>query len=74
MNNERRKKIKILCTELNLCLNLLDDIKNEEQDSFDNMAENLQYSMRGDTIQENIDTLEDLYDRIEETISELESL
>lgn len=74
MNNERRKKIKTLCEELRLCLDLLDSIKEEEEESFDSMAENLQYSSRGDTLQENISTLEESYDNIEDIINELINL
>lgn len=74
MNNERRKKIKTLCEELRLCLDLLDSIKEEEEESFDSMAENLQYSSKGDTLQENISTLEEAYDNIEDIINELINL
>lgn len=74
MNNERRKKIKTLCEELRLCLDLLDSIKEEEEESFDSMAENFQYSSRGDTLQENISTLEEAYDNIEDIINELINL
>lgn len=74
MNNERRKKIKELCKKLNICLDVLENIKDEEQDSYDNLSDNLQYTRRGEIIQENVDALDEIYDKINEIIDDLNSL
>ena len=59
MNNIRRKQISNLIValerlnnnysqkELDKCKDTLEDIKNEEEEAFDNMPEGLQYSQRG---------------------------
>ena len=59
MNNARRKKIEILISWLvqleddfdegwlNKCISMLEDIKGEEEEAFENMPEGLQYSARG---------------------------
>ena len=71
MNNIRRKKISKLICELEIlsnnysrewisrCIGILDDIKNEEEEAFDNMPEGLQYSSRGMEAEAAIDNLEE---------------
>ena len=81
MNNIRRKQIKYLIKalerlnndyskeELDECKDTLEDIKNEEEEAFDNMPEGLQYSQRGmdseaaiDSMYDAIGYLEDAYE------------
>ena len=47
------------------CCSDLMSIQMDEQDSFDNMPESLQYSERGDRMQENIDNLDECMDMID---------
>lgn len=61
MNNQRR-------TLLQKIVNKLEDILCDEQDAFDNMPENLQDAKKGDTVQENIDQLNEAKDILEEII------
>jgi len=51
---------------------LLEDVRDEEQDAYDNMPEGLQYSERGDMMQEAIDSLDEAVDNIDEVVSYLE--
>ena len=78
MNNIRRKRISKLIRELeilnnnyspkwiNRCIGILDDIKNEEEEAFDNMPEGLQYSSRGMDAEVAIDNLEEALGYLEE--------
>lgn len=80
MNNVRRKKISKLINELeilndnynqewlNRCIGVLEDIKNEEEEAFDNMPEGLQYSSRGIDAEAAIDNLEEALGYLEEAI------
>ena len=69
MNNNRLKKILSIITSMNSIEEELIDILNEEQEYFDNMPENLQYSSRGERAENAIDNLEEsiesLYSSIE---------
>ena len=78
MNNIRRKKISILIGELknlnkNYCLEqmdkcivVLENIKNEEEEAFDNLPEGLQYCPRGMDSEAAIDNLEESLGYLEE--------
>ena len=80
MNNVRRKKISKLINELeilndnynqewlNRCIGVLENIKNEEEEAFDNMPEGLQYSSRGMDAEAAIDNLEEALGYLEEAI------
>ncbi len=78
MNNVRRKKIYDLQTLLELlktsfnqatlqtCINLLEDIKSDEEDAYDNMPESLQCSARGIASEESIERLEEALEYLNE--------
>ena len=80
MNNVRRKKISKLINELeilndnynqeclNRCIGVLEDIKNEEEEAFDNMLGGLRYSSRGIDAEAAIDNLEEALGYLEEAI------
>ena len=52
----------------------IERVKGEEELAYDNMPENLQYSDRGETSQEAIDCLEEVYNNMEEIIDLLEEV
>ena len=66
MNKRRRLSIKTAISYLDMALDLIRNAKYEEQDSLDNMPENLQSSERCDAMEEAIDNLEDAISSIEE--------
>ena len=78
MNKARRKKISDLVQrlvrlkndynyeELNKCIAILSDIKNEEEEIFDNMPEGLQYSTRGVDSESAIDSMNEALEQLEE--------
>lgn len=77
MNKSRRKKIAVVINNLEEITNydLIESIKDEiedilweENDAYDNMPENLQYSIRGEESSEAIDNLQEAVDLLEEAI------
>lgn len=61
--------------EIDRLNNYLEDVKNnielicdDEQESFDNMPENLQYSMKGEKIEENINLMNDILNLFDDII------
>lgn len=81
MNNARRKSIKTLKSRIEAILVEINDIHDnleivldEEQDAFDNMPENLQYSERGENSSNAIDSLTEAISNLEEAISNLEEI
>lgn len=74
MNKQRRNEISKIVSELEILKSRLNDVLSEEQNVFDNMPENLQYSMRGEESQEAIDNIEEAVSDIEEAISLLEDI
>ena len=75
MNNARRKELKNLIGQLGriqdegdlyACINDLEDIKYEEECSYDNIPENLQSSQRASESEEAIDNLEDALNLLNE--------
>lgn len=82
MNKSRRKRIAVAIRDLkkttkhNFIDNYIDFIKDEiedilweENDAYDNMPENLQYSIRGEESSEAIDNLQEAVDLLEEAIN-----
>lgn len=75
MNKARRKELSKLSNELNIirdkddlysCINTLESIKDDEQDYYDNIPENLQYSQRAEDSETAIDNLEEALDLLYE--------
>ena len=78
MNNSRRNQISNLIgalehlsnnysqEELDKCKDILEDIKNEEEEAFDNMPEGLQYSQRGMDSEAAIENLNEALEYLEE--------
>lgn len=83
MNKARRKRIASVIHTLENIIDYdliesakdeLEDILWEEQDAYDNMPENLQYSMRGEESSDAIDSLQEAVDILEEAIDTLSQL
>lgn len=76
MNKSRRKRIAAVISTLeNVGYDIIEsardeieDILWEEEDAYDNMPENLQYSMRGEESSEAIDNLQEAVDKLEEAL------
>jgi hypothetical protein len=80
MNKARRGQLRTLSAKLSCivsiddkaaldeCISMLEDIKWDEEDYFDNMPENLQGSMRGCESEEAIDNMDQALDALNEAI------
>ena len=71
MNKARRKRVSAVVkmlwhNKIEEAKAELEDILWDEQDAFDNMPENLQYSMRGEESQECIEAMESALDILRE--------
>ena len=87
MNKSRRKRIAVAIRDLkkttkhNFIDNYIDFIKDEiedilweEDDAYNNMPENLQYSIRGEESSEAIDNLQEAVDKLDEAIDILNDI
>ena len=79
MNKQRREKIlkgklDFAKTELKQLSSELSSILNEEQDTFDNMPEELQSSYRGMCSEDAIDSMEEASDKLDEVIELLNEI
>lgn len=59
MNKERRDRLSDVIASLEEAKDLLEDVKNDEQDAFDNMPVGLQCSERGSKMEDYIELMED---------------
>ena len=74
MNKQRRNEISSIMTELEVLKSRLESVHMEEEMVFDNMPENLQYSMRGEESQEAIDCMSEAISNLEEAIDQLNEI
>lgn len=72
MNKQRRKDLLDVAESLQEALDRLSEVRDEEQEAFDNMPESLQYGSRGDAMQEAIDTMDEWEGEIDEIKSRIE--
>lgn len=86
MNKQRRKTIygiirlfellldtdekEFLLEKCRLYKSKIECVQSDEEDAFDNMPENLHYSMRGEESEEAIDSLQNAYDALDDLSNE----
>ena len=74
MKEERLKTLKHCLNMIQNAHDVLEEVRDEEQDAFDNLPEGLQYSERGDMMQDAVDTLDEAIDYLYDVLSSLESV
>lgn len=81
MNNNRRKQLEIIKSDLQKEINNIKSISSglssilyEEQDAFDNMPEGLQSSYRGMFSEDAIDSMEEASEKLDEAIELLSDI
>lgn len=72
MNKQRQKDLLDVAESLQEALDRLSEVRDEEQEAFDNMPESLQYGSRGGAMQEAIDTMDEWESEIDEIKSRIE--
>ena len=65
MNKLRRKEIAKAIELMEEAREILETVRDEEQEAYDNMPESLQNSERGETMEEYISTIEGCMDNLE---------
>ncbi|QCO07299.1 hypothetical protein [Azospirillum argentinense] len=66
MNKARRKRLAEAAELLEQALTIISEAKDEEQDAFDNLPESIQQGERGQTMEEAINSLDDIHTAVEE--------
>lgn len=74
MNKQRRNEILTQVKALGEVRKNLESIKDAEQAAFDNLPESLQFSEKGELMEENISNLEEILSSIDEIETALEDL
>lgn len=74
MNAQRRKTLEKIKDALDELRTQLEDIKEEEENAYNSLPENLQYSERGDRMCDYMDTMSDAVDALEEIVERLEEI
>ena len=66
MNKQRRSKLSEAIVHLDSALQIISDVRDDEQDALDNMPENLQSSDRYSEMENAVDTTDEAIDEIED--------
>ena len=74
MNNSRRKELRRIIESFKDEKQKLDIVINNEQDSFDNLTDSLQQTMRGQQMEEYIDKMNEAIVCIEDAIELIEEV
>lgn len=72
MNKDRLKQVEAIIRSIDNINDEIENVLQEEQLSFDNMPENLQYSSNGERSEEAIENLEEAHEKIQEVKESLE--
>jgi flagellar biosynthesis chaperone FliJ len=74
MNKERKNRIFVVNNRLNVLAEELRSIKEEEENYYDNIPENLQGSMRAEESEDIIDILDEVTEHIREVVDQLREI
>lgn len=74
MNKERRNRISVVNSRLNVLAEELEHIKEDEGYYYDNIPENLQGSMRAEESEDIIDILDEVTEHIREIVDQLREI
>ena len=71
MNNKRRKELRRAIDMIETALNIVNQVKDEEEDSMYNYPENLQGTETYENMETAVDTMDDAVSNIDDGISSL---
>ena len=74
MNRDRRKRLKQAIDRITEASGIVEEVMDEEQDSFDNLPEGLADGPTGERLEENVDTLGDVLSSLGEAIDGIEEV
>lgn len=73
MNSTRRAELRTVLAVIKSTIEKLELLRDNEQMSYDNLPEGIQYSERGETMQEAIDSLDEAIDSLDSAMDSIES-
>ena len=68
MNKENRKELEKAIALIEDAKEIVERIKDEEQEKFDHLPEGLQQTERGQKFEETVSTLDDVFSQLEEAV------
>lgn len=75
MNKARRKELERAVDLLYQAKEIIESVRDDEQEAYDNLPESIQYSERGEQMSENVDTLDNAADYdIEDIITNINEI
>ncbi|MDO5146112.1 MAG: hypothetical protein Q4D60_03840 [Eubacteriales bacterium] len=74
MNKQRRKRLGEAFDKLSEIQEILEEVKNDEQEAYDNLPESFQYGERGEEMQNYIEMIEEVDGYIEDAKSVIEQI
>lgn len=74
MNKNRRKEIESIIEELESLGSRIEAVKEEEDDAFNNIPESLQYSEKGELMEQNVEDLDEAFNSLSDVVEELQEI
>lgn len=74
MNKQRRKRLSEAFDKLCEVGEILEEVKSDEQDAYENLPENFQYGERGEEMQNYIEMLDEVDGYVEDAKSVIEQI
>ena len=74
MNNARRKELKEAIETITATMGTVEAVKDEEQESFDNMPESLQCTEKGEASEQHIEELDSIFDELTDLESRIQTI
>lgn len=72
MNYDRRMELKAIYAELNTLKKRLEEVKDEEEGSYNNMPESFINSLKGDDMADRINEMENAIDAMKDALFEIQ--
>ena len=73
MNKQRRKALRDICERLESIRDEVEGVKDEEKAAYDNLPDGLRDGIRGTIMAENVDSLQDAIDGLEEVYDKIDT-
>ncbi len=74
MNKQRRKRLENAFDKVSEAMQILEEVKEEEQESYDNLPDNFRDGDRGEEMQNYIEMLEEAYNYLDDANSVIEQI
>lgn len=74
MNRQRRKKLTEAFDKVTEAMDILESVKSEEEESFENLPDNFRDGDRGEEMQNYIDMIEEAYGYLDDANSVIEQI